>query len=178
MNIPPSLVQVQLKSILAQYASMPVVGGAPGIAAKQEQAIITRILEEVAWQQLSDSMKQEKRKATLALLDKWSYEEGTGLDVSYEISVVALYDCLEEVLGAMVEDTPGTIRLKGALLVEKFFINEQPEFGKMRHFDIHTWNAIIDHSQQANGGLSVAVLDGLFKQMYFKWPKRPYKDAL
>jgi hypothetical protein len=178
MNIPPSLVQVQLKSILAQYASMPVVGGAPGIATKQEQAIITRILEEAAWQQLSDAAKQEKRKSTLALLDKWSYEEGTGSDISYEISVVALYDCMEEVLATMVEDTPNTIRLKGALLVEKFFINEQPEFSKMRHFDIHAWNAIVDHSQQADGGLPVAVLDGLFKQMYFKWPKRPYKDAL
>jgi hypothetical protein len=178
MDISASLVQMQLKSTLAHYASMPVVGGAPGIAIKQEQAIITRILEEAAWQQLSDAAKQEKRKSTLSLLDKWSYEEGAGIDVSYEISVVALYDCIEEVLATMVEDTPDTIRLKGALLVEKFFINEQPEFGKMRHFDIHTWNTIIDHSQQAGGGLPIAVLDGLFKQMYFKWPKRPYKDAL
>jgi hypothetical protein len=55
MNIPPPLVQGQLKSILAHYASMPVVEGAPGIATKQEQAIITRILEEAAWQQLSDA---------------------------------------------------------------------------------------------------------------------------
>lgn len=178
MGISPSLVQVQLQSILAQYASLPVVGGAPGIAIKQEQAIITRILEEAAWQQLSDTAKQEKRKATLVLLDKWSYEEGTGSDVSYEISVVALYDCLEEVLGALVEDTPATIRLKGALLVEKFFINEQPEFSKMRHFDLHVWNAIIGDSQQVNESPTVATLDGLFQQMYFKWPKRPYKDAL
>ena len=178
MNIPPSLVQVQLKNILAQYASMPVAGGARGIATKQEQAIITRILEEAAWQQLSDAAKQEKRKSTLVLLDKWSYEEGTGIDVSYAISVVALYDCIEEVLGALVEDTPATIRLKGALLVEKFFINEQQEFSKMRHFDIHSWNAIIGDSQQADGGPTMAVLDGLFQQMYFKWPKRPYKDAL
>ena len=178
MNIPPSVVQGQLRSILAHYASMPVLDGSPGIATQQEQAIISRILEEAAWQQLSDAAKQQKRKSTLALLDKWSYEEGTGLDVSYEISVVALYDCLEEVLGAMREDTPATIRLKGALLVENFFINEQLEFSKMRHFDLSVWNTIIGHSQQVDGGLTVTVLDGLFKQMYFKWPKRPYKDAL
>ncbi len=178
MNIPSSSVQEQLKSILAHYASLPVVEGAPGLASKQEQAIITRILEEVGWHQLSDAAKQEKRKSTLVLLDKWGYEEGTSTDLSYENSVVALYDCLERMLGALVEDTPVTIRLKGALLVEKFFINEQQEFSKMRHFDLHTWNAIIDHSQQAAGGPSVAVLDTLFKQMYVKWPKRPYKDAL
>jgi len=178
MNIPSSSVQVQLKSTLAHYATLPVVGGAPGIALQQEQAIITRILEEAAWQQLSDAVKQQKRKSTLTLLDKWGYEEGTSTDLSYENSVVALYDCLEEVLGALVEDTPATIRLKGALLVEKFLINEQPEFSKMRHFDLHIWNAILDHSQQAAGGLNLAVLDELFKQMYFKWPKRPYKDAL
>jgi hypothetical protein len=176
MNTSLSPVQLQLKSILTQYNSMPVVGSASEMAIRQEQSIIKRILDESAWQQLDDAAKQEKRKSTLALMDKWSYEEGASIDASYEISVVALYDCIEEVLRTQSEDTPVTVRLRGALLVEKLFINEQQEFSKMRHFDLNVWNAIIDQSKQAD--VNVDILDSLFKRMYFKWPKRPYKEVI
>jgi hypothetical protein len=178
MNTLPTPVQLQLESILAQYSNISAVHSALEIAIRQEQAIIKRILDEMAWQQLDDASKQEKRKSKLSLMDKWSYEEGNGIDVSYEISVVALYDCIEEMLRVLSEDTPITIRLKGALLVEKLFINEQQEFSKMRHFDLDVWNAILGQIGETDTNLDVATLDSLFKQMYFKWPKRPYKSVL
>lgn len=135
------------------------------------------MLDELTWDSLEDAAKQEKRKTAVVLLDKWSYEEGSTGNITYEKSVVELYERIEALLSKLTDNTAFAIRLKALLLIEKSFINEQKEFSKMRHMDYYIWSGLFDGNQaEVYYPPELAELNATFREMYRSWPKRPYKD--
>lgn len=171
--------KLQLEALSAQYEKLLPLADKEGTnSIKQELFLIKRVIDDLLWSSLEDDVKQQKRKAMLSIMDKWSYEEGSGLNASYEKSVVELYDCIEEVLNRLTGESIFFERLKAVLLIEKIFINEQKEFNKMRHMDFYVWTDLLSENKQNDkySTLNLEKLDTLFKQMYLSWPKRPYKE--
>ncbi|MBO0357024.1 hypothetical protein J0X19_03625 [Hymenobacter sp. BT186] len=169
----------QLELLTAQYEKLLALSAAHGAAesVNQEKFLLKRVLDELTWDSLEDTVKQEKRKAAVVLLDKWSYEEGSAGNIAYEKSVVELYERIEALLSELTEDTTFSIRLKALLLIEKSFINEQKEFSKMRHMDYYIWSELFaDNQAKIYYPLELAELNATFREMYRNWPKRPYKD--
>ena len=147
---------------------------------EQELSIIKRVYEELEWIDLSDEMKQNKRREALIILDKWSYEEGANNSLIYERSIVGIYDIIIDILGKELPNNLFINRIKSIILIEKIFINEKKNMSILRHMDYYVWVKLFKSAAfnipDLYNNLRLHVLNEYFIKMYKNWPKSPYKD--
>jgi len=90
----------------------------------------------------------------------------TPINLLYEEGMVELYDYINQILPKLPGDILIIIRLRSMLLIEKTFINEQQEVGKMRHMDYCVWSAIFNQSkeEQFYNILELDKVNGAFRK--------------
>ena len=173
-----------LAKIAADYATIvndSATSTENKIQIDQELSIVKRLYEEEAWHYLSEEKKQKSRIASLALLDKWSSEEGDTSDsFLYEKSLIKLYDSISISLNNDWPDAPIFTRLKSILLIEKFFIDEKKELNALRHMDYYLWSNLFQQTKKSHTDmykqLKLEDTNNYFMSMYINWEKRPYKQ--
>ncbi|UYZ64410.1 hypothetical protein [Hymenobacter weizhouensis] len=175
--------ELSLASILNEYDNMlNNTSKSVGIELqiKQESSLVKRVYEEIQWRGLPDESKQEKRRAALSILEKWSFEDGKQDSLVYERSIVSLYDSIEKVLSQQLPTATLFLRIKAILLIERIFINEKRDLNSIRHMDYYIWENVFKEAQCEHNNIFEEIgLDAVnkhFTAMYRAWPKRPYKD--
>jgi hypothetical protein len=148
---------------------------------KRELYVIKRVIGEKEWSLLPCSLKQESRKNSIELMIKWASEDGTKIDISYEQSVVVLYDTIELLIDSIktVNKSEILLRLSTILLIEKYFIDQYKDMRKIRHNDYYIFMNILNliAENYLYEYLQIDSLINCFDKMYKLWPDRPYKEV-
>ena len=149
-----------------------------------EMSIIRRILDEEEWKSLSDDEKQSRRKASVSLGKRWSFDPfiftnhvETEADGVYQEDIVTVYDSITRIL-KKIELAQGDLdtdlqRVNAFFLIEKDFIDMTQVLQMDMHLPPEFFENLANTLDEKFPDLQLEKFSTLYSKMYENWSNKP-----